>query len=147
MSDDFSQLKDEEKEKLIEIEKEDLDEKPVSSTGVQTPSSYSKNKNWMAGVILIAIGLIFLATNVSGFYLNNWWALFILIPAVVNFGNAYADYKENGRLTKKGTGSITGGLILSLVGCTFLFSWDWGVIWPAFLIIGGIGALLGGWFD
>ena len=147
MSDDISQLKDEEKDKLIEIEKEDLDGTTTPDAATQSHGSISHNKNWMAGVILIAIGLIFLATNLGGFHLNNWWALFILIPAVSNFSSAYANYKENGRLQKSGRGSITGGLILSLIAFTFLFNWDWGVIWPVFLIIGGVGALLGGWFE
>ena len=148
MSDNISQLKDEEKEKFIEIEKEDLeDNAPSNSTDEPCNSPLADNKGWMAGVVLIAIGLIFLATNVVGFELNNWWALFILIPAVSNFSSAYENYKQNGRLEKSGRGSITGGLILSLIACTFLFSWDWAVIWPLFLIIGGIGALLGGWFE
>jgi hypothetical protein len=147
MSDDFSQLKDEEKEKLIEIEKDDLNAPPTYSPSSETTSSPSRNNSWMAGVILIAIGLVFLATNLGGFALNNWWALFILIPAAFTFGNAYSDYKENGRLTKKGRGDLTGGLILSLIGCTFLLDWDWGKIWPLFLIIGGISALLGSWSD
>jgi len=148
MSDDISQLKDEEKEKFIEIEKEDLaygsSFEPVTTSEECAPGF---NKNWAAGVILIAIGLIFLATNVVGFELNNWWALFILIPAVSNFSSAYYNYKKNGRLDKSGRGSIIGGLITSLIAFTFLFGWDWGVIWPLFLIIGGLGALLGGWFE
>ncbi len=144
MSDDISQLKDEEKENFIDVEKEDLDD-PTPSP--QTSQSVSKNNSWVAGVILIAIGLVFLATNLGGFTLNNWWALFILIPAAFTFGNAFSDYKENGRLTKKGRGDLTGGLIMSLIGCTFLFSWDWGKIWPLFLIIGGISALLGSWSE
>ena len=148
MSDDISQLKDEEKEKFIEIEKEDLDDNaPPNQTDEPRNSPFSDNKNWMAGVVLIAIGLVFLATNVVGFELNNWWSLFILIPAVSNFSSAYANYKQNGRLEKSGRGSITGGLILSLIAFTFLLNWDWSVIWPLFLIIGGIGALLGGWFE
>ena len=147
MSDDISQLKDEEKDKFIGIEKEALDDTTTPDTVTQSHNSISHNKNWMAGVILIAIGLIFLATNLVGFHLNNWWALFILIPAVSNFSSAYSNYQENGRLEKSGRGSITGGLILSLIAFTFLFSWDWGVIWPVFLIIGGVGALLGGWFE
>lgn len=147
MSDDFSQLKDEEKEKLIEIEKDDLNDLPTHSTTSEFTCTSSKNSGWVAGVILIAIGLVFLATNLGGFALNNWWALFILIPAAFTFGNAFNDYKENGRLTKKGRGDLTGGLIMSLIGCTFLFSWDWGKIWPLFLIIGGISALLGSWSE
>ena len=147
MSDDISQLKDEEKEKFIEIEKEDLDDTTTTNPEVPSNNPISDNKSWMAGVVLIAIGLIFLATNVVGFELNNWWALFILIPAVSNFSSAYENYKQNGRLEKSGRGSITGGLILSLIAFTFLFGWDWAVIWPLFLIIGGVGALLGGWFE
>lgn len=144
MSDEFSKLKDEEKEKLIEIEKEDFG---MPSSPPQRNRSIAQNSTWVAGVILIAIGFVFLATNLTGFTLHNWWALFILIPAAFTFGNAYSDYKANGRLTKKGRGDITGGLILSLIGCTFLFSWDWGKIWPLFLIIGGVSALLSGWSD
>ncbi len=138
MSDEFTQLKDEEKEKLIELEEDDFDS--TSPTGSTNP--IAKNSNWVAGVILIAIGIIFLATNLTGFSLNNWWALFILIPAAFTFSNAFSDYQANGRLTKKGRGELTGGLILSLIGCTFLFGWSWGVIWPVFLIIGGVSALL-----
>ena len=147
MSDDISQLKDEEKEKFIEIEKDDLDNSTPPSSPNEESHNSAKNNSWVAGVILIAIGLVFLATNLGGFTLNNWWALFILIPAAFTFGNAVTDYKENGRLTKKGRGDLTGGLIMSLIGCTFLFSWDWGKIWPMFLIIGGISALLNSWSD
>jgi hypothetical protein len=147
MSDEISQLKDEEKEKFIAIEKGDLDDTVTPNPATLHNNLVSDNKGWMAGVVLIAIGLVFLATNVAGFPLDNWWALFILIPAVSNFNSAYANYKQNGRLEKSGRGSITGGLILSLIAFTFLFNWDWSVIWPLFLIIGGIGALLGGWFE
>ncbi|PIE82168.1 MAG: hypothetical protein CSA11_01530 [Chloroflexi bacterium] len=138
MSDDFTQLKDEEKEKLLKFEQDDFDD-PAAT---QSTNAATQHNNWIAGVILIAIGLIFLATNLAGFMLHNWWALFILIPVAFTFGNAYTDFHENGRLTKKGRGELTSGLILSLIGCTFLFGWNWGAIWPVFLIIGGISALL-----
>lgn len=147
MNDDISQLKDDEKEKFIEIEKDDLDDATPPSSPSEEAHNPAKNNSWVAGVILIAIGLVFLATNLGGFALNNWWALFILIPAAFTFGNAFTDYKENGRLTKKGRGDLTGGLIMSFIGCIFLFGWDWGKIWPVFLIIGGISALLSSWFD
>lgn len=103
--------------------------------------------NWLPGVVLIAIGVIFLFTNLTGFSLDNWWALFILIPAVSNFGNAWRKYQRHGRLTRGARGSITGGLILTLIASAFLFDLDWGLIWPVFLIIGGISALFSGWFD
>lgn len=147
MSDDISRLKEEEKETVIEVHKGDLDETGGSSGRSRSAATVYSHKNWVGGVILIAIGLIFLFTNLGAFQLNNWWALFILIPAFSNFASAWDNYRQNGRLTKSGRGSITGGLILSLIAFTFIFEWSWGVIWPVFLIIGGIGALLGGWFD
>lgn len=120
MSEDISELKEKEKE--------------------STTINYSNN--WIGGLILVAIGVIFLLANTTGFQLHNWWALFILIPALANFGNAWRHYQTDGHLSKGATGSLTGGLILTLVASAFLFNLDWGLIWPVFLIIGGIGALL-----
>jgi hypothetical protein len=98
--------------------------------------------NWVGGVVLVTIGAIFLLSNLNIFHLNNWWALFILIPAAANFGNAWRSYQRPGRLTDGSRGSITGGLILSLIAATFLFGWSWNLIWPLFLIIGGLSAIL-----
>jgi hypothetical protein len=38
--------------------------------------------SWLPGMILILLGGIFLAQNYFGATLHNWWALFILIPAI-----------------------------------------------------------------
>ena len=38
---------------------------------------------WMVGLVLIAVGVVFLLQNTTGFYINNWWAFFILIPRLV----------------------------------------------------------------
>ncbi|MBP6472834.1 MAG: hypothetical protein KBE23_20135 [Chloroflexi bacterium] len=147
MTDDISRLKEEEKSNNIEIDKTDLNETGTVSTDSGRRTAVSQNKNWVGGVILIAIGVIFLVTNLGGFQLNNWWALFILIPAFSNFASAWENYSKNRRLTKSGRGSIVGGLILSLIAFTFIFEWSWAIIWPVFLIIGGVGALIGGWFE
>lgn len=138
MSDEINELKEAEKENSeYEFESEE--------TTYQTPRRQSKN--WGTGLILIAIGVLFLISNNTDFHLHNWWALFILIPAFSNFGNVIRNYQDNGRLTRSGRGSLTGALILSLVASVFLFNLDWGLVWPVFLIIGGLSALLGGWFD
>lgn len=109
--------------------------------------SRSQNNNWVAGVALIVIGGVFLLSNLTDFYLNNWWALFIMIPAFSNFSNAWRSYQKHGRMNRRARGSLTGGMILSLITLAFLFDLDWGLIWPLFLIIGGLSALLGGWFE
>lgn len=138
MSDDINELKEAEKQNNdYEFETEEPTYHPPRR----------QSKNWGAGFALIALGLIFLISNTTNFHLDNWWALFILIPAFSNFGNARRNYQHNGRLTRSGRGSVAGGLILTMIASAFLFNLDWGLIWPLFLIIGGLSALLGGWFD
>ncbi len=138
MSDDIDALKDEEKENMIN---------PQAPAEPPQQSAKSHSPQWIGGVILIAVGLIFLFSNISGFYLQNWWALFILIPAIGSFGKAWQSYRANGRFTREASGPLTGGLVLTLIATAFLFNLDWGMIWPFFLIIGGLSALLGGWFN
>ncbi|HMT21292.1 MAG TPA: hypothetical protein PKE20_08625 [Promineifilum sp.] len=99
---------------------------------------------WVPGLILIGIGAFFLLRNFTDFRLDNWWALFILIPAFGSFGNFARVYGREGALNGEARGSLIGGLILTFIAATFLFGWDWGVVWPIFLVIGGIGALLSG---
>jgi hypothetical protein len=40
------------------------------------------------------------------------------------------------------TGPFTGGLVLTTVGLIVLLDLPWRRVWPVFLIVGGIGALL-----
>ncbi len=41
------------------------------------------------GFALIAVGVLFLVQNYLGYELHNWWALFVLIPAVGFFSSAW----------------------------------------------------------
>ena len=100
------------------------------------------NNNWIGGAALIGIGTLFLLNNLDIFHLDNWWALFILIPALINFSQAWSNYQRHGRLTHSARGNITGGVILSLVAGAFLFGWSWNILWPVFLIIGGLSAIV-----
>jgi hypothetical protein len=103
----------------------------------------SRQPAWIAGGVLILIGVIFIIRNVSGFELNNWWALFILIPALGSLGTAWQMFERNGRrFTAASRGPLIGGLILLAVAAAFLFDLDWGRIWPMFLILAGLGAVL-----
>ena len=49
---------------------------------------------WLGGAILVVLGLIFLAQNLGIATLNNWWAIFILIPAVGAFTAAWRQIKR-----------------------------------------------------
>jgi hypothetical protein len=93
---------------------------------------------WMGGLILIVIGGAVLVQNLTGIHLLNWWALFILIPAVGAFASAWNIYQKNGRLTSGGRGSLIGGFILAIISAAFLFNLDLGNFWPVLLILAGL---------
>jgi len=97
---------------------------------------------WIAGGVLILIGIIFIVRNVTGLFFENWWALFILIPALGSLATAWQMYERNDRhFTAASRGPLVGGLILLAVTAAFLFSLDWGTIWPFFIILVGLGVL------
>lgn len=98
---------------------------------------------WFGGAILIILGIIFLLQNMGALALENWWALFILLPAVGAFGNAWRAYQNSGgRLTAPARGSLIGGLVLTMIAAVFLFNLQWGILGPVILILAGIGILL-----
>jgi hypothetical protein len=113
-----------------------------------TGGSYSQHRTrrhsggWAGGAILIGLGLLLLLQNLGGLQFENWWALFILIPAIGGLGAAWSNYQEaGGRLTRQVRSSLFGALILILVTAIFLFSLDWFIFGPLLLILGG-GAIL-----
>jgi len=127
MSETITELKDAEKATYAE----------EKSRGVSC-----HRQDWVPGVFLIGLGVVFLLNNLAGLHFHNWWALFIFIPAVSNLSRAWDKYRQHGRFTRSARKALTGGLILSLVGSVFLFNWNWSFIWPLFLIIIGVTILL-----
>lgn len=104
----------------------------------------------MGGLILILIGAFFLLRNFGLMNVplfDNWWAIFILIPAVASLLNAWRTYQAHGRFTGEVIGSFIGSLVLFCVALIFLLQLDWGDIWPIFLILGGLSILLRGTFQ
>ena len=97
---------------------------------------------WVGGVILILLGVIFLLQSIRGFYLNNWWALFILIPAFGSFADAWNSFRQAGRLSKRVRGGLISGCVFLLITAAFLFNWNWGIVLPVLLIVWGISLLL-----
>ena len=55
------------------------------------------NNNLFLAVVFILVGGALLVSNLTDFSLNNWWALFMLIPAGAILTNAWRDYQEIGR--------------------------------------------------
>ena len=106
----------------------------------------SASTAWVAGAVLVAVGVVILLGNLGliqpGF---NWWALFILIPALAAFANSWKAARRAGSFNRSARGSAMGGLFILAVALIFLLDLDWGKVWPVFIILAGIGALLTAW--
>ncbi|WP_276954465.1 hypothetical protein [Allomeiothermus silvanus] len=98
-----------------------------------------QNSSWIGGLVLIATGLIFLWQNLTGWSLGNWWAFFILIPALGAFWAGYNLARQDGFWSRRAVATTWGGAFPLLVALIFLFNMDWGRVWPLFLILAGVG--------
>ena len=141
MGDDIKELKDLERKQLSGIDE------AIDKSIEPTEEDCGSGKGWIPGLVLIGIGAYFLLNNFTDFRLDNWWALFILIPALGSLGNFVKAYRQEGRVNSEARGSLIGGLMMFFVASIFLFGWNWATVWPVFLIIGGLGALLAGLLD
>jgi hypothetical protein len=108
-------------------------------------ADFGKGGFWIGGVILILVGLVFLARNFGFPMPENWWAFFILIPAFASLSRAWYVYRRNGeQMSRAVIAPASAGLVMALVAVLFLFGFDIGRFWPLILIVVGIGALAGG---
>lgn len=107
----------------------------------------SASGGWIMGVVLIALGGLFLMQNMgaSRIPISNWWALFILIPALGAFERGIRYYREaNNQLTSQASGSLLVGILLSLITAAFLFNIGWTYFGPVLIILVGLGILFNG---
>lgn len=96
----------------------------------------------MGGLILVLLGVIFLAQNFGYPVPDKWWTIFLLIPA---FGALYAArnaYQRDGRLNGETTAALIGAITLLAIAAALLFDFAWGMLWPLALIAVGGGILL-----
>jgi len=101
---------------------------------------------WLAGVILVGLGLIFLFRNLEIFDLEQWWALFFLIPAAASFSDAWRHYRQAGEMKGRAVGSVIAGVLFVILTIAFLFGFDWRTYWPLILILVGIAVLAGAYW-
>jgi peptidoglycan/LPS O-acetylase OafA/YrhL len=147
MNDPTTDLKAEEKEKLVEELTADSPTTDTARSGCDRPrhkhhSPRHHKGNWIPGLVLVTLGLVFLAANLWDFHLDNWWALFILIPAFGNFNSAFETRQRHGRWTQGARSALGWGIFFVIISATFLFNISWSLMWPVLLILLGIGFIL-----
>lgn len=97
----------------------------------------------------IVIGALLLLGNFDVLRIgHNWWALFILIP-IANSAANFRRFRQasGGKFSPQMRNTLIGMISMTFVMCVFLFDWNWGAIWPVFLIIAGLSMLLASRFD
>lgn len=97
---------------------------------------------WLGGAILILVGVVLLVGQLTQFQLQNWWALFIFIPAFGSLANAWSELKYYKQLTSSARGSLVAGIFLTCLALIFLLQLDLGRWWPLLVIVAGVAMLL-----
>lgn len=103
-----------------------------------------QGSTWIIAIVMMLVGAGLLLSNFTNVSFDNWWALFLFIPAGFMLQIVWKDYKSNGRLTGKSTGSLIAGLSILVMIVVFLFDLSWSGLWPVAFIFGGIAVLLSG---
>lgn len=102
-----------------------------------------EERSTTTAVVLIVAGAALLLGRGFGFRLENWWALFLLIPAAASLGTAYRAYRaSDGRLDRSVSAPALSGAILLLVAAVFLFGLDWSLMGAVIIILVGAAMLL-----
>lgn len=102
-----------------------------------------RQNGWVWGVVLILIGGMLLLRSMGWTVFENWWALFILLPALGSLDTAWNLYRANGnRLNAGARGALLTGAFMLLITFVFLFNLNWNIVWPFLLIAAGLGILL-----
>jgi hypothetical protein len=115
----------------------------------------SDNRTWVLssnlwiGLAFIAGGAIILL-NQSGLlsFDFNWWAFFIVIPAIGSFRNAYQRYRATHHLFDMGVmlpaliGLFMIGLMFNLLSGNG-WNFNWNLLWPLMFIVIGLGMIFG----
>jgi hypothetical protein len=104
--------------------------------------AYGGSWRWAFGAVLVLIGLTVLVQNLTGYFFYNWWALFILIPAIGILGAAWNNYRASGRLSAYGRSALVGGILLVLLSIGLVLNLNLTIIGPIFLIVAGIAVLI-----
>jgi len=117
-------------EKREKEEKREKGEKPRDKTGA-----------FVAGLILIWLGISFYLVQAHYIDWNEWWPYFIIGIGVVLIGQAVIRYSTS-RFKGAAMGSLIGGAVLLIIGLAGIVGMkDW---WPFVLIVIGAVVILGG---
>ncbi|MEJ2288066.1 MAG: hypothetical protein P8Y02_05355 [Deinococcales bacterium] len=92
------------------------------------------------GVLLVAVGALLLLRDSFGVTFQDWWVVFLLVPAAAFLYRAYNGYRASGSFDREVVRHATPGVVLVIVSVVFLFGLSWNLMGPLLLIF--LGAVL-----
>lgn len=101
-----------------------------------------------AGIVLITVGLIFLADRQGYGGFGSFWPLILIAMGASKFFSSGDDmFSRSDRRCRRGD-TRYGGIWLIMVGVIFLLHqnhiWRISQTWPLFIVAGGVGIILSG---
>jgi hypothetical protein len=113
--------------------------------GAPTPSSNSLSLwPFWTGLLLIGLGALLLL-GAALFQNDNWWAIFIFLPAASMLGLAWLGQAlSRGAFNLWVRLNLSLGLIVLAVALIFALDLDWGLAWTLMLIVPGLAIFLNG---
>ncbi|GMA14179.1 hypothetical protein E5F05_02890 (plasmid) [Deinococcus metallilatus] len=103
----------------------------------------SRPRSTTTGLVLLALGALAFASNLSGYPLHGLWTAVLFVPAVAALLNAARVASDAGQVTPVAARYGLGGLALGLLGVTLLLGLAWPLVGPMFLMLFGAAALTG----
>ena len=115
----------------------------------QTNNNWKRSSNLWMGLIFIFGGIAVLLNqfDLLPFELN-WWALFILLPAVGFLSRAYNRFRSGGDVFSMDI-AMTAliGLIMAALSFSLLvggaWNFNWSLLWPMIIILIGLSMIFG----
>ncbi len=84
---------------------------------------------WLGGLVLVVLGVALLLQNVGYQLPERWWALLLLLPAVVVRVTAIRACRSAGS-TPDTIAAGAGGAIVTRLAQALFFGVNWGIFWP-----------------
>ncbi|RIK32619.1 MAG: hypothetical protein DCC56_02060 [Anaerolineae bacterium] len=121
----------------------------MNATNGNSKRNWGFSSNLWIGLAFIGGGALILLNQTGLLSIQfNWWALFILFPAIGSLSSAYNRYRATNNLFDMGVmmpaliGLFMLGLMVNLLSGN---GWDfnWNLFWPAIMIIMGLGMIFG----
>jgi hypothetical protein len=109
---------------------------------VQTP--HRRTRFPFIGVVLVILGIVFFLQQTGHLTENfNWWALFILIPAVSSLTGMYYAIRNSGTFNQTARSAAGTAVVFFTLSFMFLFALDWTIYWPLMVLAVGFSILIG----